>query len=259
MNRIVRHFLAFILTAVCLGGLLVVLRAGAKDRHQVLCKEVDVTVADSLERRFVSEQDVKDYLKEYGNYTGQRIDSVDLKRIENLLEGRSAIRGCEAYVTGDGVLHIRVSQREPIVRFQTANNGYYADSQGFIFPLQKNDAARVPVIDGAVPLTVARGFKGTPERETERRWLAEAIRLVGFMEQDRTWRHFFSQVTVLPGGDLVLIPNTGRERFLFGPARDIEAKFGRIRTYYEAVVPAGEPDRYGSVNVKYNKQIICKK
>ena len=236
MNRIVRHFLAFILTAVCLGGLLVVLRAGAKDRHQVLCKEVDVTVADSLERRFVSEQD-----------------------IENLLEGRSAIRGCEAYVTGDGVLHIRVSQREPIVRFQTANNGYYADSQGFIFPLQKNDAARVPVIDGAVPLTVARGFKGTPERETERRWLAEAIRLVGFMEQDRTWRHFFSQVTVLPGGDLVLIPNTGRERFLFGPARDIEAKFGRIRTYYEAVVPAGEPDRYGSVNVKYDKQIICKK
>lgn len=259
MNRTVRHFLALLLTAACVAGLLVVLRASAKERHQVLCKEVAVTIADSLERRFVTAQDVKDCLREYGNWNGQRIDSVDLKRIEHLLEGRSAIRGCEAYVTGDGMLHIRVSQREPVVRFQTAGNGYYADREGFIFPLQKNDAARVLVIDGAVPLKVARGFKGRPESEAERRWLAEAIRLAGYMEQDKAWNHFFSQVTVLPGGDLVLIPEEGRERFLFGPARDLDAKFGRIRTYYEAIVPAGEPDRYGSVDVKFDKQIICKK
>ena len=259
MNRIVRHLLALLLTVACMAVLLVVLRASAKERHQVLCKDVAVTITDSLERRFVTKQDVKDFLKEYGNYNGQRIDSVDLKRIENLLEGRSAIRNCEAYVTGDGVLHIGVSQREPVVRFQTAGNGYYADREGFIFPLQKNDAARVPVIDGAVPLKVARGYKGRPGSEAERRWLAEAIRLVGYIGQDKTWNHFFGQATVLPGGDFVLVPNEGRERFLFGPARDLEAKFGRIRTYYEAVVPAGEPDRYGSVNVKFDKQIICKK
>jgi cell division protein FtsQ len=259
MNRLVRHLLALVLTAVCIAGLLVVLRASAMQRHQVLCGAVSVTVTDSLERRFVTEKDVKEYLADYGEYIGQRIDSVDLNRIERLIEGRSAIRGCEAYVTGDGVLHLEVTQREPVVRFQTGGNGYYADAQGFIFPLQRNDAARVPVIDGAVPLKIARGFKGEPTDEAERRWLGEALRLVGYMDRNKAWNSFFSQITVLPGGDMVLVPAKGRERFTIGPARDLDAKFERIRTYYEAVVPAGEPDRYGSVNVKFDKQIICKK
>ena len=259
MNRLVRHLLAFVLTAVCIAGLLVVLRASTMSRHRILCQAVDVTVRDSLERRFVTEQDVKEYLAEYGDYSGQRIDSVDLRRIERIIEGRSAIRGCEAYVTGDGFLHLDVTQREPVVRFQTDGNGFYADAQGFIFPLQRNDAARVPVIDGAVPLKVARGFKGEPADEAERRWLAEAVRLVGYMDHSKAWNHFFSQVNVLPGGDMVLIPARGRERFIIGPARDLDAKFGRIRTYYEAIVPDGEPDRYATVNVKIDKQIICKK
>ena len=78
MNRTVRHILALVLTLFLTAGLLVVLRASALQRHQVLCREVRVTVTDSLQRRFVTEKDVVGYLAEYGRYIGERIDSVDL-------------------------------------------------------------------------------------------------------------------------------------------------------------------------------------
>ena len=259
MNRTVRHLLAAAVAVLCLASLLVVLRASAGERHRVTCKGVEVTVADSLERRFVSEDDVKNILKEYGGHIGVRIDSVDLCAIENLLDHRSAIRKSEAYITGDGILHLTVTQREPVVRIQSGGNGYYADAQGYIFPLQQHFTAHVPVIDGAVPLQVERGFKGELKDEASRRWLAEAVRLVRRLEKDKAWNGFFSQITVRDNGDLVLVPQSGRERFIIGPARDIDAKLGRIRSYYEAVLPAGEPDRYGSVDVKFDKQIICKK
>ena len=61
--------------------------------------------ADSL--RFVSEQDIRDYLdKRYGPYIGERMDSVQLARIEDMLESRSAVMRAEAWTTDDGVLHV---------------------------------------------------------------------------------------------------------------------------------------------------------
>ena len=258
MRKTVRHILVLVLTALCAAGLFAALRASAARRHRTTCRGVEIAVMDSLKRHFVTEQDVRDYLAEDGKFIGVRIDSVDLVGIESMLDRRSAIHKSEAYITDDGILHVDITQREPVVRFQTDGNGFYADAQGFIFPLQRHFTSRVPVIDGAVPLKVGRGFKGEPADEAGRRWLAEAVRLVRTLERSKTWNGFFSQISVLPGGDLVLVPREGRERFIIGPARGLEAKLGRIRSYYEAVVPAGAPDRYGTVNVKYDKQIICK-
>lgn len=256
MKPSVRIILAATAVAACLFIWLLSDRLAAEARREVTLNRVEAVVADSL--KFITPEDVKDWMDDYGTYMGLRLDSVDLCRVETLIDRKSAVRKSQAWLTGDGTLHISVTQREPVVRFQTDGNGFYADAQGFIFPLQRHFTSRVPVIDGAVPLKVGRGFKGEPADEAGRRWLAEAVRLVRTLERSKTWNGFFSQISVLPGGDLVLVPREGRERFIIGPARGLEAKLGRIRSYYEAVVPAGAPDRYGTVNVKYDKQIICK-
>ena len=259
MKASLRFTLSLAGTAVLAALLVLVSGAAAGQRHLTTCKGLEVTILDSLERNFVSPGDVKRYMEDYGDYIGQRIDSVNLCRIEDLLDGRSAIRKSEAYVTRDGMLHIDITQRDPAVRFHTGGNGFYADESGFLFPLQSKFTARVPIVDGAVPVTVPKGFKGRPEDPKEQQWLEEVLSLIRYLGRDKTFKDAFSQITVLRGGELILIPRTGQERFLFGQPRGFAEKFERIRTYCEAIAPSRDPGAYRKVDVRYDRQIICSK
>ena len=56
-------------------------------RSAVLCDALDVQLPDESE--FVAPEDVKGFLdKRYGAYIGVRLDSLDLDRIETLLESK---------------------------------------------------------------------------------------------------------------------------------------------------------------------------
>ena len=212
------------------------------------------------EGSFVTQDEVEAILSRgYGPYIGQRLDSVDLKRIETLLEGKSAILRSEAYVTKDRMLRINILQRQPVLRFRKDGKGWYADAQGFLFPLQDHFTARVPIVDGAVPMTVPEGFKGRPTDEKEVRWLDGMLEMVRFMEHSKVWEDAIVQMHVEKNGDLVLIPREGKERFIFGNPFDCADKFGRLEDYYRYIVPETGPDYYKTVNVKFEKQIVCRK
>ncbi len=246
--------------AFCLLGLICIVIHGMNKKRigQLTCAGVKVEFTDDF--NFVTAKDVEGYLsKSYGACVGQRLDSVNLMKIEEILDGKSAILKAEAYTTPDGYLNVRIRQREPVVRFQKDNNGYYADERGFLFPLQRNYTSMVPVIDGAVPLNIERGYKGEPKTEAERKWLAGVIAMVNYMQDSGTWAENICQITVMENGDLVMIPRKGKERFIFGLPEDFGRKFDRISRYYTSILPHKGTESYSTVNVKYNGQIVCRK
>ena len=103
-------------------------------RDRMTCTGTEITVLDSAECGFVSEQDVLEYLSEgYGQTAGVPIGNLDLKKMETMLDSRSAILKSEAYCTRDGILHIDITQRKPFMRFQKDGAGFYADEEGYIF------------------------------------------------------------------------------------------------------------------------------
>ena len=229
----------------------------ASQRRLRTVEQLEVTFDG--EGSFVTQDEVEAILsRNYGAYIGQRLDSVDLKRIERLLEGKSAILRSEAYVTKDRKLRINILQRQPVLRFRKGSQGWYADAQGYIFPLQEHFTARVPIVDGAVPMTVPEGYKGRLSDEKEVRWLDGMLEMVRFMEHSKIWEDAIVQMHVEQNGDLVLIPREGSERFLFGGPTGIDAKFDRIRKYYEGVAPMRETP-YRTVDVRFDGQIICTK
>lgn len=252
--------ITLIAAAFCLLGVICLVVHGLNERRigQLTCAGVKVEFTDDF--NFVTAKDVEGYLNQsYGAYIGQRLDSVDLMKVERILDGKSAILKSEAYTTPDGYLNVKIRQREPVIRFQKDNNGFYADEKGFLFPLQRNYTSMVPIIDGAVPLNVERGYKGEPKTEAEREWLSEVIALVNFMQDSRIWAENICQITVQGNGDLVMIPREGKERFIFGPPADFGRKFDLIDHYYTSIRPEKEPGFYSTVNVKYNGQIVCRK
>lgn len=252
--------ITLVTVAICLVGLLFFVIQGMNEKRirQLTCAGVKVEFTDDF--KFVTAKDVEGYLsKEYGAYIGQRLDSVNLLKIENILDGKSAILKAEAYTTPDGYLNVKIRQREPVVRFQEDNNGYYADEKGFLFPLQRNYTSMVPIIDGALPLNIERGYKGEPKTEAEKKWLSKVIDLVNYMKDSKIWAENISQITVRDNGDLVMIPRLGKEQFIFGPPTDFEQKFDRLSRYYTTILPEKGNGCYSTVNIKYNGQIVCRK
>ena len=256
MKPAVRILLATLAVAACLFLFLVGDHLAASSRREVTCKGVEGIVADSMQRKFISPEDIRDWMDDYGTWAGLPLDSLDLCKVERIIDGKSAVLKSQAWLTDDGMLHVSVTQREPVVRFQGAAGGFYADREGFLFPLQTRYTARVPVVDGALPIKLEKDFKGMPESESEKDWVLSVVSLAKYLADREEWGDLVGQVTVLKGGNLVLIPREGAERFVFGAPTDIDAKFDRIRKYYEAVAPLDKG--YRTVDVRYDNQIICK-
>lgn len=260
MRASIRYTLALCILALLAACLMAALEYSAGKKGSLKCSSLSVTIADSLENNFVSVSDIRGYIDaESGGYIGRALDSIDLAEMERIIDSKSTVLKSEAYVTGDGTLNISVTQRRPAVRFQRPDGGFYADRQGYIFPLQGNYTAYVPVVDGAIPVNASGPYKGKAGSEKEQEWIDSIIRLVTYMEESGVWDKNIVQITVRGNGDLVLVPRQGKEKFLFGKPDNIEDKFSRMEKYYTGIVPEKGEGYYSTVNLKYNGQIVCRK
>ena len=262
MKPIVRRGLGLLLIVACMILWSFTLRVSRSNLRTRTCQgkgTLDVIVTDSLQRNFVGREDVEKWLdQEYRAYAGLPLDSVDLTRIEKIVTGHSAVKNCEAWLTDDGILHIELSQREPVVRFDTGSNAYYADATGFIFPLQARGSVDVPVVDGKLPLNVPRGYKGVVQNPAEKAWMDRILNLVTHM-RGTVWEKNIRKITASADGDLVLYPREGKERFLFGQPVRVEEKIRLMENYYEAVAPSKEAGYYSTVDLRFGGQLICRK
>ena len=179
-----------------------------------------------------------------GNYTELAQKNIDtgmgLERLACVLQG------------------IDITQRKPIVRLQNGNKGFYADREGYIFPLQKTFSSHVHIVEGEIPINIDSGHQGEITDPGQRDWLLKIVELVCYMEKNKEWEEKVVQIHISKGGDLVLIPREGKERFLFGQPENISDKFDKIKKYYTAIIPEKGKEAYRSVDVRYKGQIICK-
>lgn len=259
MNRTLKYILLSVcgcLLAICIISSYI---AGERLGRTRICERIEIRVLDSLENNFISQEDIIKVLdKTYGKYLGVTSDSLDLTGIEEIVNRKSAVLKSEAYVTADGTLHIDIIQRKPVVRFQKQDGGFYADVDGCIFPLQSSFASHVQVIDGHIPIAANSGYKGEITDASEKKWFDSMMNLVNFLENDSRWKGKIVQIHVREDSDLVLVPRTGRERFIIGQPEELEDKFGRMEKYYTAILPEKGSDRYKEVDLRFKGQIICR-
>ena len=259
MSKKARHIINIISAVLLTACLVMAFTSGVSCRAPLKCTGLKVVIADSSVNRFVSAADVKKFLdKEYGEYVGRPADSLDLCRIEKIVDSRSAVLKSQAYMTRDGKLNITVTQRTPAVRFQKSDGGFYADTEGWVFPLQSSYSSRVPVIDGDIPLKANTGYKGKIDDPKEQKWFTDILNVINYMESSKVWKDKIVQITVYDGGELKMVPRSGKEIFMFGQPVNIEDKFRRMEMYYTSIVPAKGSGLYSTVSVEYDGQIVCR-
>ena len=222
---------------------------GRAERSKVLCNALDVQIKDAYE--FVTTEDIRGFLdRKYGVYIGERLDSLDLGRMERMLEEKSVVLKSEAWTTRDGVLHVSIIQRAPALRCQRGDKGLYIDKTGYVFPLHSSYTADVPLIEGNIPPL---------ENGENAEWSAGLLELCSYISGSRQWKERIEKISVGAGGDVELKTVDGKERFIFGFPDNIPAKFAKMGKYFSYIRPSKDEGYYKSVNLKYNKQIICRK
>ena len=259
MNKVLKYILLGLCGTFIMFCIACSFVAGKSFRRTLECERLEVCILDSMENSFVSKADVRKFLdKEYGQYIGLPLDSLDLVKIEKIVDGRSAVMKSQAYVTKDGTLHVDVTQRRPVVRFQKKDGGFYADAEGYIFPLQSSYASHVQVIDGKIPLAANSGYKGGISDPQEKEWFGDMMRLVNYIENSKVWKGKIVQIHIADNGDIALIPRQGDEIFILGKADRLEEKFMKMEKYYKVIIPEKGSEAYKTIDLRYRGQIVCR-
>ncbi len=206
--------------------------------------------------KLISERDVRQaLLVSFGNtLEGTELANLEVERMERVLEEDPFVKNADAYIDQNNQLHVRIEQREPVLRILDNNGGnYYLDAAGKKMPPSKNFAARVLVATGNVA-------PYTPEfREKRKSTLKDLFALTQTLLADDFFGSFIQQVHINNAGEFILVPLVGDQKIVLGSARRLEDKLRRLKIFYQQGMPYEGWRKYETINLKYSGQVVCKR
>lgn len=236
-----------ILSVVVLAGYLVYSLAAMTDRHEDtrLCRGVDLHITDSLHFDLIDEEMVLAVLQEHSiDPVGLPLEEIDPERIEATLLMHPLVGKVQCYKTGGDMLRINLSSKVPLVRvINNRGQDFYVDSRGEILT-QRSLAVQLPVATGYIDRQFAAG---------------ELLEVVRVIDQSEFWKAQVEQINVTKDGQIELVPRVGDHLLILGTADNVEAKLDRLMNFYEKGLDNVGWNKYRSVSVAYENQVVCKK
>lgn len=236
-----KHSLKFIqplILILLVGGLY----GFAEHRHKNR-KLTDIKVSfTETENLYVTEEVVNKLLIQ-SNDSVSSIDkeTLDLNRVEAMLNDHDMIENAEVFLTLDGKLKATVSQRKPIGRV-AGNSSFYLDRNGEIMPLSEYYSARVPLLFG---------FDGST--------VAEVYGIVGYIQNDDFLRKHITGITRLNAEAYALELREDDFQIYFGDTTEIDLKFNNFKAFYKKATKDKKLNTYKKVNLQFGDQVVCTK
>lgn len=168
---------------------------------------------------------------------------IDLQGLEHAVLLNPYIESATVFFTIDGVLKTIVKQRTPIARINTVNSLYYIDKQGFKVPLSENYSARVMLITGAVD-------EGS---------LQEFTRFVNVILADNFLKKEIIGIHKTQDNEFILSVRSGQYKIEFGSLEEANAKFKKLKAFYNKAFVDKTIEQYKTINLKYHNQVVCAK
>lgn len=220
-----------------------------KKQASSTCEELVIHLKGSVQARFVTENQVRKEITKEGNepLEGQPLDRIDIKKLEQELSADPFIGKAEVSYDIKGNLIVDVWQEEPIARiFLPSTEDMYISHSGEILPFSKHYTARV--------LLVEPYSKVQLEDTALRR---QVIELCQFIDGDPFWKAQIAQMLITKNKEVKLFPQIGKQVIEFGRFERIPAKFKKLKTFYEDIIPFKGYNHYRKINLAFEDQIVC--
>ena len=182
---------------------------------------------------------------------GQSFKTIDLGRIESLLEKNPFVKDAEVYIDGRNELGIKIVQRKPIVRV-ISNRGeqYYLDEEGNKLPLSKHFAINIVTATGDYP-------SFSPEFLTGDNSLHDLFDLCTELEKEPFLKSMIVQVHVNLKKEFTLVPMIGDQKIIFGEFDDSMKKWKKLKVFYKEAMPFVGWRKYRNLDLRFRNQIVC--
>ncbi len=246
---------------------IVTLNSANKSQQKTILDNPEIVIHVTGENAFITEQELLTKLKRRGFiYQKQQMSALKVASIEQYIKNMSIVKDVSVYTKIGKSWNINVILRKPIARiFNKYNESFYIDEDGFIMNPSSSHTARVIVVTGNIPDRKKTGsileIINNQSLKSIRK-LDDVYRISNYVCNDPLMQSLIGQIHLKKNGDFVLIPLIGRQKIIFGSAlhdQEVAEKFYRLKVFYKEAIPYEGWNRYDEINLKYKKQIVCKK
>ena len=245
----------FVAVWICIGGsLLTLLLAAISKKNKGQCKDYTITLKGDQKDFFINKNEAEQLLlkSSNGSIKGKSVASFNLHEMEIKLKRNSWINDAELYFDNRNVLHITLTEKEPIARvFSTTGNSFYIDKTGNKIPLSEKRSARVPV------------FTGFPELKkmnaADSILLNDVTSIANYFVKNPFWQSQVAQIDITAERNFEMIPVVGNHLVKLGKSEELNKKFNRLMVFYKQVLSKTGFDKYKVIDVQYAGQVVVSK
>ncbi len=234
---------------------IVMLMSFVETKKQTMkCSNVKILIPGA--DNFIEREEIDDILKKnQGILIGKSMEQINLDDIERNIKANPYIASAKVFGDMNGVIHIEIEQREPVLRIINAGGqDFYVDREGLKMPVSSNFTANVIVANG----NITEFFNG--KLDTLRNPLANDLYETAlFIRADTLWDAQIEQLYVAENKDIELIPRVGNQRIILGDADSLDVKMRNLREFYKQAMPTVGWDAYKTINIKYTNQVVCER
>jgi cell division protein FtsQ len=216
---------------------------------------------------FLTEPELIDRLKLHRLIQeNEQVGKLNIRKIEYVISLMPEVKNVKVFKRIGNEWDIQLNLRKPIARiFNQLGQSFYLDEDGFLMNRSSLHTARVLVFSGFIkdrftPNSIDRIINNDSLKSI--RNLDDIYRISSYVCNDAFLNAQIGQINLEKNGDFVLIPQVGGQKIIFGTARtkeDVAEKFKKLIVFYKEGLPFEGWDKYEVINLKYSKQIVCKK
>lgn len=211
-------------------------------RH--ICKGIEVQIDGKNKVSYVTEQNVKDILKDYPKMIeGQPLPAVNTYDIAEYLRKFNSFETVECMITTKGNLKVKVTPMIPAIRvFDNSSVSYYVNKDGKTMAALPSFHVDVPVVSGRF------NDKLKPDI---------VLPVVRFIEKDSLLSNVVGMIQVKGKEDIILIPRIKGHVINIGDTTRLQEKRNAILTAYRSILPYKGWETYDTISVKFRGQIVA--
>ncbi len=212
---------------------------------EVVCNRLDIVVHDPDHTGFINENEIRELLVAHKLFPeGKAMKDIDLVRLEKVLTASPYIDEALCYKTSNGKVTMQVTPRIPLLHvLNQAGEDFYIDNKGGTMPRGHHE----------IDLIVMTGHVN---RKTAGRLYAPMGRMLA---KDSFWNNRIQEIHITEAGEIELTPSIGDHIIQLGDTSRLTDKLSRMQTFYTEGLDKAGWNRYKTINLKFNNQVICTK
>ncbi len=234
----------------------------ARSTNSSRCGGVSIDIKDSSDYHFVTRRQLLNIVYESsGKILGQPLKDVSVAAIESRLDNLRELRDAEVYMSVDGIMHVYVDQRDPVMRVIPDGGGdFFIDEDGIVVRKRNLYTPRLHIVGGNVTITSAM-LNGVSIFDTtiKNTILRDIYYLVDYINKDKFWSAQIDQIYVDGNDEIDLIPRVGNQLIHLGTTENFEGKLRNLEAFYDKVLPEVGWNKYSEINLEFKDQIVCKR